>query len=147
MLKAWNFQNFIIGSKEKNFLTETRHMVTWVMTSAFFLVNFFFLKNISTYTLLEPQWNAEQSFQWNPGLKMYGNRDIGGKRHQWRHHFLGRKFFSFDTHKPIYQWNGNFMLNNFVNGTLLSKCTVTEIFRVKVDNSIVEIFLWISSTL
>ena len=44
-----------------------------------FWLNFFFFQNLSTYTSLEPQFNADQSFLWNHGLKMYCYRDMGGR--------------------------------------------------------------------
>ena len=53
MLKAWNFQNFLIESQETFFLTETLDMVSGVMMSSFFGWNFLFFQNLSTYTSLE----------------------------------------------------------------------------------------------
>ena len=44
-----------------------------------FLGEFFFVQNVSTYTSLEPEFNADQSFLWNHGLKMYCYRDTGGQ--------------------------------------------------------------------
>ena len=40
---------------------------------------FFFVQNVLTYTSLEPEFNADQSFLWNHGLKMYRCRNIGGQ--------------------------------------------------------------------
>ena len=44
-----------------------------------FLSEFFFVQNVSTYTLLEPEFHGDQSFLWSHGLKMYRCRDIGGQ--------------------------------------------------------------------
>ena len=47
------------------------------MTSSFLRRIFF--GHILTYIPLEPQFNTEQSFHGNHGLKMYGFRDIVGQ--------------------------------------------------------------------
>ena len=66
-------------SRETIFITETLCTITWVLTSVFFWLQDFFFQTMSTYILLEPQFNADQGFFRNYVLKMYGLQDTGGQ--------------------------------------------------------------------
>ena len=60
------------------FNRDTRYEHVGDDVSIFFGRKFFF-QNLSTYTSLEPKFNADHSFLWNHGLKMYRSRDIWGQ--------------------------------------------------------------------
>ena len=62
-------------SQETIFLTETLCTVA----SAFFWLQSILFQTRSIYIPLELQFNADQSFLRNYGLKMYGLRDTGGQ--------------------------------------------------------------------
>ena len=53
---------------------------------------FSFFGPIFTYISLEPQFNAEQSFLGNHGLKMHGFWDTKSLIQPWRHHISNRYF-------------------------------------------------------
>ena len=96
VIKAWNFENFIIMSQVAIFLTQILCTATWVLTSAFFLwLQIFFLQTMSTYVPFEPQFNSDQSFLRNYGLQMYGLRDTEDQNPLWHHHFSEGFFFVF----------------------------------------------------
>ena len=78
MLKAWNFQNFLIELQETFFFNRGTRYGHVGDDVSIFLGEYFFVQNVSTYTSLEPEFNADQSFLWNHGLKMYRCRDVGG---------------------------------------------------------------------
>ena len=101
LIKAWNFQNFIIFVTRNDFLTEALYTVTWVLTSAFFRLQNVFLQTMSTYISLEPQFNADQSFHGNYGLKMYGFQVTGGQSLRWHRHF-SEEYFCFFWHILTY---------------------------------------------
>ena len=65
-------------SQETIFLTETLCTVT----SAFFWVQSVLFQTMSAYIPLELQFNADQTFLRNYGLKMYGLRDTGDQSPQ-----------------------------------------------------------------
>ena len=102
LIKAWNFQNFIIFVTRNDFLTEALCTVTWVLTSAFFRLQNVFLQTMSTYISLEPQFNADQSFHGNYGLKMYGFQVTGGQSLRWHRHFSEEYFCCFFWHILTY---------------------------------------------
>ena len=66
-------------SQETFFLIETLCTVTWVLTWAFFRLQNVFFQNMSISIPLELQFNADQSFLENYGLKMYDFQDTGGQ--------------------------------------------------------------------
>ena len=98
LIKAWNFQNFIIFVTRNDFLTEALCTVTWVLTSAFFRLQNVFLQTMSTYISLEPQFNADQSFHGNYGLKMYDFQVTEGQSLPWHRHFSEEYFWVFLTY-------------------------------------------------
>ena len=137
MIKAWNFQNFIIMSQETIFLTETLCTFTWVLTSAFFQLQIIFLQNMSTYILLEPQFDAGQSFLGNYGLKTYGFRDKGLKVHD-DVIIFERKFLGLSGHILTYiPWNHNLMQSKVSLETMFWKFMVFEIQEVKVNYDVI----------
>ena len=81
-------------SRETIFLTETIFIVTWVLTSAFFWLQNFFFQTMSTYKLLEPQYNPVQGFLKNYGLKMHGFQETGDVFSFLRDFFCFQKYFS-----------------------------------------------------
>ena len=62
-------------SQETFFLIETLCTVTW----AFFRLQNVFFQTMSISIPLELQFNADQSFLENYGLKMYDFQDTGGQ--------------------------------------------------------------------
>ena len=66
----------------------------------FWLQNLFF-QTMSIYIRLKPQFNADQSFLRNYGLKMYGFQNTGGQSPWWHHHF-SEEFSCFFGHILTY---------------------------------------------
>ena len=95
VIKAWNFENFIIISQETIFLTKTFCTVTWLLTPAFFRLQNVFFQTMSNYIPLELQFTADQSFFQNYDLKMHGFQDTEGQSPRWRYRFSEVFFFFF----------------------------------------------------
>ena len=60
------------------------------------------IQTMSTYISLEPQFNADQSFHGNYGLKMYGFQVTGGQSLPWHRHFSEEYFCCFFWHILTY---------------------------------------------
>ena len=86
VIKAWNFENFIIMSQVAIFLTQ----------------NF-----------------VQQRGCWH------------------QHFFFGCKFFSFKPCQPMYHLNRNSTVIKVSSGTMVNKCTVCEIQRIKIHYGII----------
>ena len=140
VIKAWNFENFIIISQETIFLTKTFCTVTWLLTPAFFRLQNVFFQTMSNYIPLELQFTADQSFFQNYDLKMHGFQDTEGQSPRWRYRFSEVFFFFFflNMYEPIYCWNRNLMQSKVsLKPWMIWTCMVFNIQWFKVNDDVI----------